>query len=387
MRVHVLLPSLLLAVGLAWLAIEAVRDPESTATRSWQVADVLGGDDAGFARVTGGGPFTFPRDHGPHPDYRHEWWYLTGHLEDAEARGFGFQLTLFRFGLAAEPAEPAEVGSRSAWRSESLYMAHFTLTDVEAGEFHAFERFARPALGLAGARAVPFAAWVGPWRIEGTGDAMFPMRLAASEGPVALELTLRREKPVVAQGEAGTSRKGPTPGNATRYYALPRLAAQGQLRLAGRTHEVRGSAWLDREWGSSALGEGVRGWDWFGLQLDDGRDLMLYRLRRDDGTTDPFSAGSVVALDGTRTPLAVGDFTIEPRGTWRAPDGVTYPARWRLRVPGHGLDLEVAPLLADQELRLAVRYWEGAVAVSGSVTGRGYAELTGYAGASRVTRH
>ena len=208
------------------------------------------------------------------------------------------------------------------------------------------------------------------------------MRLSAGDDGVALDLTLVAEKPVVAQGDGGTSRKGPEPGNATRYYSLPRLAARGRLQLDGAAREVHGSAWLDREWGSSALGDGVRGWDWFGLQLDDGRDLMLYRLRRDDGGTDPFSAGSVVAVDGTVTPLTATDFVIEPRGEWRTADGVAYPAQWRLTLPEHDLDLEVRPLLADQELRLAVRYWEGAVAVSGSVAGRGYAELTGYAGAS-----
>lgn len=383
MRTLIAIPLLLLVGVLAWFVLDASRAPVASAPAAWQVDEVLGGDGAGFARVTSGGPFVFPRDHGPHPDYRHEWWYLTGHLEDPGGRAYGFQLTLFRFGLSARPAA---VETPSAWRGTGLYMAHFTLTDIDGGEFHAFERFARPALGLAGARATPFAAWVGPWRLEGTGEGMFPLRLDVAEGGLVLALTLEPEKPVVAQGDAGTSRKGPQPGNATRYYALPRLAARGQLRIDGAEHQVRGSAWLDREWGSSALGAGVRGWDWFGLQLDDGRDLMLYRLRRDDGTTDPFSAGSVIAADGSVTPLAATAFEIEPRGEWRAPDGVAYPARWRLRVPGHDLDLEVRPLLADQELRLAVRYWEGAVSVTGSVTGRGYAELTGYAGLTTGAR-
>ncbi|NCF09954.1 MAG: carotenoid 1,2-hydratase [Gammaproteobacteria bacterium] len=371
---------LLLPFGvlLAWLAFDG-PEPVALPATGWQVTEVLGGDDAGFARVTASAPFEFPRDHGPHPDYRHEWWYLTGHLEDGVGRGYGFQLTLFRFGLSARPTA---VDTPSAWRTDSLYMAHFTVTDVEGGRFHAFERFARPALDLAGARATPFAAWVGPWRLESAGDGLFPMRLSAGDDGVALDLTLVAEKPVVAQGDGGTSRKGPEPGNATRYYSLPRLAARGRLQLDGAAREVHGSAWLDREWGSSALGDGVRGWDWFGLQLDDGRDLMLYRLRRDDGGTDPFSAGSVVAVDGTVTPLTATDFVIEPRGEWRTADGVAYPAQWRLTLPEHDLDLEVRPLLADQELRLAVRYWEGAVAVSGSVAGRGYAELTGYAGAS-----
>jgi predicted secreted hydrolase len=370
-----------LAAGLAWLAVLAWPTAEGPAASTlWAVDDLLGGGDDGFARVTGAGPFAFPRDHGPHPAYRHEWWYLTGQLEDPGGRRFGFQVTFFRFGITPTPAA---VEAPSAWRSESIYLAHFGLTDVAGARLLASERFARPVLGLAGAQAEPFAVWVEEWRLDGMPGSTFPLRLELASDAAALALELQPTKPLVAHGDGGTSRKGPGAGNATRYYALTRLAASGRLRLAGRDFSVRGSAWLDREWGSSALGAGVQGWDWFGLQLDDGRDLMLYRLRRDDGSADPFSAGSVVAPDGAVTPLAADDFSVQVLDRWRAADGVVYPARWRLRVPGHGLDLEVTPLVADQELRLAVRYWEGAVAVAGSVGGRGYAELTGYAGPVR----
>jgi len=369
---------LLAVVGLTWFTLFDERVDEGSTPTMWAVGDLLGGSEDGFARVNGPAPFTFPRDHGPHPGYRHEWWYLTGHLDSADGRRFGFQLTFFRFGLV--PPTPSAEGA-SAWRSDALYMAHFGITDVSGQRLIASERFARPVLGLAGAQAEPFAVWVEGWRLAGTPGSTFPLQLEAATDAVALTLTLQTDKPEVAQGDGGTSRKGPGSGNATRYFALTRLEAQGQLRLDGRDMPVHGSAWLDREWGSSALGPGVRGWDWFGLQLDDGRDLMLYRLRRDDGRVDPFSAGSVVATDGSVTALAAGDFSIEVLDRWRTSDGIDYPSRWRLRVPGHDLDLEVAPLVADQELRLAVRYWEGAVDVSGSVRGRGYAELTGYAGA------
>ncbi len=368
----------LTAAGLAALLLVAgwPRTPVPPAP-AWPVAALLGGSGDGYARVVGTEPFDFPRDHGPHPGYRHEWWYLTGQLADEDGRRYGFQFTLFRFGLAAAARTD---DTPSAWRGDALYMAHFTVTDVAGRRFHAHERFARPALGLAGARAAPFAAWLGPWRLEGSDPGPFPLRLTVAEGDLALALDLTPLKPVAAQGDGGTSRKGPEPGNASRYYSLSRMTVRGRLRLDGVERAVEGSAWLDREWGSSALGPGVRGWDWFGLQLNDGRDLMLYRLRRDDGTTDPYSGGSVIAVDGTVAPLRAEDFSVTPHAEWRAPDGVTYPARWRLRVPGHGLDLDVRPLLADQELRLAVRYWEGAVEVVGEPGGRGYAELTGYAG-------
>ena len=370
-----LITALLLAV-VAWLVADRDDRKDPRSASAWEVADLLGGQEPGFDRVTGSGPFTFPRDHGPHPGYRHEWWYLTGHLADADGRRYGFQWTLFRFGLTADLPD---VPRPSAWRSDAIYMAHFAVTDVADGRFHAAERFARPALGLAGARAVPFAAWLGPWRLSAATGAAFPWRLEAADDGVALDVRLVPTKPVIAQGDDGTSRKGPGPGNASRYYTLPRLSVEGALHLAGERRAVTGSAWLDREWGSSALGPGVVGWDWFGLQLDDGRDLMLYRLRRADGTTDPFSGGSLVGHAGRKAPLAAADFSIEVRERWRAPDGVAYPSRWRVRVPAHGLDLDVRPVLAAQELRLAVRYWEGAVEVGGSVGGRGYAELTGYA--------
>ncbi len=372
--------TLLLATvaGLAWFALSNWPKDEVPTPTAWAVGDLLGGTDDGFERVEGPAPFVFPRDHGPHPGYRHEWWYLTGHLDADDGRRFGFQLTFFRFGLAP-PALPDEKGS--AWRSDALFMAHFGVTDVAGQRLIASERFGRPVLGLAGAQAEPFAVWIEGWRLGSEVDAIFPLLLEADAGSTALSLSLQGAKPMVAQGDGGTSRKGPGAGNATRYYTLPRLEARGHLRLDGREIPVHGLAWMDREWGSSALGAGVLGWDWFGLQLDDGRDLMLYRLRREDGAVDPFSAGSVAAVDGTVTLLGAGDFAVEVLDHWRSEDGIAYPSRWRLRVPGHGLDVEVVPLVADQELRLAVRYWEGAVDVSGSVAGRGYAELTGYAGA------
>ncbi|MDT8342471.1 MAG: lipocalin family protein, partial [Longimicrobiales bacterium] len=200
-------------------------------------------------------------------------------------------------------------------------------------------------------------------------------------------------KPLVLQGERGLSRKGPEPGNASYYYSFTRLEASGRVRVDGVEHPVSGTAWLDREWSTSALSAGQVGWDWFALQLADGRDLMVYRLRREDGSTDPLSKGVLVAADGAGRPLAAGDFGLEVLERWRSPlDGAVYPSVWRVTVPGEALDLRVTPVRADQELNVTVRYWEGAVDVTGSgergapVTGRGYVELTGYAGAPRGTR-
>jgi predicted secreted hydrolase len=243
----------------------------------------------------------------------------------------------------------------------------------------------RAALGLSGAQAHPFKVWVEDWSAEGVADDAVPVRLRAREGEIALDLTLASAKPIVLHGERGLDHKGEEPGNASYYYSLTRMPAIGRLTVGGAAFDVTGLAWMDREWSTSSLGADLVGWDWFALQLGDGRDLMLYQLRRADGTADRFSSGSLVAADGTSRHLTRDDFRIEVRQTWSSPRrGATYPSRWRVTVPSESLDLEIVPRLADQELALAVRYWEGAVQVTGRsraapIAGEGYVELVGYA--------
>jgi len=341
------------------------------------VREALADDRTGFARALTPRPLSFPSDHGPHADFRTEWWYYTGNLRTAAGRHFGFQLTFFRIALA-----PGVVVRASAWATRQLYVAHFAVTDTAGGRFHAFSRASREALGLSGASAAPFRVWLEGWSAEGDGSSA---RLRASDGDVALDLELSAAKASIAQGDRGLSRKGPEPGNASFYYSFTRMPARGVVRLGPETLEVSGEAWMDREWSTSALGHGVEGWDWFALQLDDGRELMFYLLRHRDGAIDPFSAGTLVAADGTTRALEPGDVRVETLARWTSPrSGVRYPARWRLSVPSAELRLEVEPRLADQELSVGTRYWEGAVAVAGSagdraVAGQGYVELVGYA--------
>ena len=340
------------------------------------VREALGEDRAGFARALAPRPLSFPQDHGPHPDFRTEWWYYTGNLQTVTGRHVGFQLTFFRVALS-----PEEEPRASAWATRQLYLAHFAVTDTAGGRFHAASRASRAALGLAGAQPGPFRVWVEGWSAEGEGGAT---RLRAREGDVAIDLTVSPAKPVVLQGDRGLSRKGPEPGNASFYYSLTRMPTRGTVRLGSETLEVSGEAWMDREWSTSALGAAVEGWDWFAVQLDDSRELMVYLLRRRDGTVDPFSAGTLVAADGTARRLEAGDVRIETLAHWTSPhSGVRYPARWRLSVPSAELQLEIEPRLTDQELRVGTRYWEGAVAVTGSsvrrpAAGQGYVELVGY---------
>ncbi len=358
--------------------------PESGVNGGVRVGSALGGDDsAGYQRAYQPRPFVFPADHGPHPEFRNEWWYVTGNLADATGREFGFQLTLFRIALA-----PTASSADSAWRTHQVYMGHFALTDVAGNKHWGFERFSRDAVGLAGAQATPLRVWLEDWELAGAGSDPFPLRVRARQDDIAVDLTLDTAKPLVLQGERGLSQKSAEPGNASYYYSYTHLPTQGTVSLGGQAFTVGGASWLDREWSTSALGPEQSGWDWFALQLDDGRDVMFYRLRRKDGGIDPFSKGVLVATDGSTRALDWNEVDLQPLGAWTSPrTGDRYPAGWRLRLPAEKLDLTVTPKIADQEMRLTVRYWEGAVAVDGhagdqAIAGQGYLEMTRYESAT-----
>ena len=351
-----------------------------------------------FRFVTGPRPLEFPRDHGPHPDYRLEWWYLTGQLR-AKAPNklpgpWGFQITFFRLGLGDKSTgnsarDNARNSTRdnsrdNAWQQPQLYMAHFAISDVQHQRHIGFERLSRAGAALAGAETSPLRVWLENWSLESQqSEQLFPARLAALAtdsdlGTVALKLHIDSHKPPVLQGERGYSPKSATPGNASHYYSYTRLRSQGQLQLGGNTVAVEGDAWLDHEWGSSSLDHNQTGWDWFSLQLDDGRELMFYRLRLQGGATDPFSRGTLVASNGSHRVLMPTDVKLTALAHWQSPSGRSYPLRWQLDVPSEQLSLRIAPLFNDQEWRQRLRYWEGAITVSGSHRGHGYMELSGY---------
>lgn len=365
------------------------RAPADDPAGASRLAGLLRGEpEAGYALADAPRPFDFPADHGPHRDFRNEWWYVTGNLDDEDGRRYGYELTLFRFALAPPDALSDVDGSR--WRSREVFVGHFALTDVAARRFHVAERWSRAALGLAGAGGTPVRVWLGDWSLaqqpppaEATAAGP-PWLLEAADEGIAVKLSLVPQRGPVLNGIDGLSRKSEEPGNASYYYSLPRLATRGMLVVDGETHRVTGLSWLDREWGSRGLSESQAGWDWFALQLADGSNLMFYQLRRLDGMAHPMSAGTWMPADGESEHLSQEEVAIEVLDYWDSPRGGRYPMGWRLGIPSRGLVLEVEPVLEGQELDTNVRYWEGAVDVSGRrggepVTGRGYVELTGYA--------
>lgn len=385
-----LIALLVLFSGLmTWALVAGERPADADAIGGTDVAEVMAeGPTEGYARATEVPSFRWPADHGSHPEYRNEWWYLTGNLQASSGERFGLHVTFFRSSLTPEPRERG-----SAWGSSQLYMAHLAISDLDGKRYLHAERFARGALGLAGATLASelepdgvVQVWLRDWRMTIQGNERPTLTLLA-DAPAddkhpafGVDLRFDSSKPVVLNGDRGLSQKGSQEGNASLYYALTRLATKGQLTIGDQRFTITGDCWLDREWSTSALEKGQQGWDWFALQLDDGRDLMLYQLRDADGKPGPTSSGTLTDAQGHPRHLKLADFTIEPTSSWTSPRGGTYPAAWRLRVPSEKIDLIVRPALADQELvSQLVRYWEGAVIVSGSATGRGYTELVGYA--------
>lgn len=346
-----------------------------------------------FRRALPGYTYRFPRDHSSHPEYQTEWWYYTGHLKTGAGRRFAYELTFFRVALA-----PAAEKRGSKWTARDVVFAHLALTDEEARRFYFTDRIERAALGLAGAstgKSLP-RVWIDDWALEFSGGRGELQQLKASgqsrgAQPIEFGLTLRQQalKPPVVHGSQGVSQKSAGAGNASHYYSFTRLRTTGELKLASQKFRVEGESWFDHEFGTNQLAPGQVGWDWFSLQLNDGRELMLYRMRLKNGGFDPASSGTLVNRDGTTHHLVASDFTVDTTSSWRSPaTGAEYPARWRIDVPAEHLQLQIEPRVNDQELTTAapinLTYWEGSVDISGTsgnrqIRGQGYVELTGYA--------
>ena len=341
------------------------------------------GAEEAFQKPAPGRTWQFPADHGAHPEFKTEWWYWVGRLKTKEGEAFGYQLTFFRAALRRPDPQ-----ARSAWSLHTVYFAHLAVSDPSRDKFQFREKAGRGALGLSGAEVGRLKVWINDWQAEQAGETF---NLQAQEKDLGLNLTLAPIKPPALHGDGGFSRKAAGFDAASYYYSLTRLATTGQLTLNGRNFEVTGVSWLDHEFFTGSMAPDLVGWDWFALQLDDGREVMLYLLRHQDGSLGPASSGTLVDPAGQTRPLKLADFQVKANGAWKSPhSGATYPAGWQLAIPGEGLNLTLTPTLADQEVRAGapaqVSYWEGQVKVQGRntsrpVNGRGYVELTGYAGA------
>jgi predicted secreted hydrolase len=328
--------------------------------------------------------WVFPRDHGSHPEFRTEWWYFTGNLADPSRKRFGYQLTFFRQGVLFKATDPSH-----PWAIRDVYLAHFGLTDVSSGQFWYADRASRKGPGLAGASEEGLKVWLLNWTASMEGNRI---KVGARHQGMELSLELVPRKPLVFHGKNGLSQKGPMEGQASYYFSYTDLEAKGVIKTpqSQTPFRVEGISWFDHEFGSNQLTPDQVGWDWFSLHLSDGQDLMIYLLRKKDGTVETSSSGTLVTRSGDATHLRLTEINVEVVDHWKSPkSGGRYPSRWRLKVPRAKIDLEISSLVPSQELltegSTGVIYWEGAIAGKGTsadkpVTCEGYVELTGYAG-------
>lgn len=356
------------------------------------LASLVHAQSSPWKQAEAGYQYSFPRDHAAHPDNKIEWWYYTGNVKTADGRRFGYQITFFRVGIDHTPANP------SKWALRDLYMTHLAVSDSKGQRYRFSEKLSRGGPGLAGADVDRYRVWNDGWeaglRDQGRGIAA-QHKVFAESKQAAIDLTLDEGKPPVIHGINGISQKGSQPGNASHYYSLTRMPTRGTIRVDGETFEVTGESWMDHESGTSFLEPEQRGWDWFALQLSDGREIMLYQLRRADGSRDPRSSGTIVARDGKPTHLTEKDFVLTPGSRrFTSSNGAVYPTEWMVSIPSQQLELRVTTPLNDQELSLVkstgVAYWEGMIDIAGRQTagptgqqelrGVGYLEMTGYHG-------
>lgn len=329
----------------------------------------LGESAEGFAPVVPGKAFDFPADHGAHPEFRIEWWYVTANLADANGAAYGAQWTLFR--MAAAPGGPSE-----GWANRQVWMGHAAVT--RADTHRVAQTFARGGIGQAGVEAQPFQAWIDDWEMRGLDPAsnehIAPLALKASGSDFSYALRLGSLRPLVLQGDGGYSRKS-LREQASYYYSQPHYSAGGVVTIDDRPVDVKGMAWLDREWSSQPLAADQSGWDWLSLHFDTGDKLMLYRMRQSDG--QHYGSGKWVATDGKAEQLASADITMTPL-VFTEIEGRKIPTTWRIAVPKMALSIECTPLNPRSWMGTSFPYWEGPIRMSGSHAGVGYLEMTGY---------
>ena len=347
------------------------------------VGMLSGKADPRFKRATQPMDFQFPRDHAAHPDYKTEWWYYTGNLQSSDGQSYGYQLTFFRNSLTPN------VSSRpSKFASNQVYMAHFAVTDVSRKEYKSFERYSRGSIGLAGTKVEHsnYSVWLEDWSATQKTDKTIRLFAVddATNPIIAIDLILTQTRKPVFHGNGGLSQKGPEVGNANHYYSLIGLESIGTIQINKERINVAGTSWMDHEFGTSSLSKGIVGWDWFSIQLDNDVALMLACLRFQDGTDWQSFQGSLIQPDQPTEKVSRSDFIVQQTSRWKSPrSGNIYPSGWALKLDRLQMNIQVEPMIKDQEFGGSFKYWEGAVRVKGTfkgklVEGAGYVELTGY---------
>ncbi|MCZ7865418.1 iron ABC transporter permease [Agrobacterium salinitolerans] len=327
----------------------------------------LGSTAEGFSVPQKGVPLVFPQDHGPHPDFRIEWWYVTANLQTLDGEQLGAQWTLFRSAL--------QPGERAGWADPQIWLGHAALTTTRRHYFA--ERLARGGVGQAGVETDPFNAWIDNWAMKtaatGLADPLDKIDLSASGKGFHYLLQLQASGPLVLQGDRGFSVKS-TAGQASYYYSQPFYDVSGNVELDGRILQVTGKAWLDREWSSQPLASNQTGWDWFSLHFASGEKMMAFRLRDNEGG---YTSANWISADGKSSPIDPEEIEILPLQTATV-NGKTVPVKWNLKMPSRGLDIKTTALNEQAWMATSTPYWEGPIEFTGTTSGRGYLEMTGY---------
>ena len=336
-------------------------------------------DDNNYKKAIERLDFVFPEDHAAHPEFLTEWWYYTGNLFTADGRHFGYQLTFFRRAIS----DQFEVSSTSDWASNQIYLAHFAVTDTSSNQHHVYDQISRGSAGLAGTSVDPlFSIWLKDWEIVQLEENVYQMNAGSDE--VEINFILTDLKGIIFHGDGGLSQKGSEIDNASYYFSQTRMETTGTIRISDEEFDVNGLSWMDHEFGTSTLGSDQIGWDWFSIQLENNTEIMLFQIRQDDGSISEISSGTIIYKEGNTENLEMNDFKIEVIDIWQTSDQIIYPNKWKINVEKMNLDMEITPVIYDQEMNLFFRYWEGAVRINGTlngekISGYGYVELTGYA--------
>ena len=372
-----------MALSLAHIAKQALSTQNS---RNSSVSSVLSETNsaAGFAVAESPREFEFPADHFPHPNFQSEWWYFTGNLVGSNKQTYGFDLTIFRYGLSTDPDT-----SLSPFQNSQIFLAHFAIADINRQQYLSDEKISREVVGLTGVSVAPLTIKVDNWSITQLDAQKEQWHIKADSGDFAMDLELNALRPIVLQGQQGLSRKSETPGNASYYYSIPKLAVDGKIRLSNQTIPIAGTAWFDREWSTSVLESGQIGWDWFGLHIAEDMELMYYQIRQANGKPASQNHGVLILDNGAREIKLGSEVQLKPLAYWTSKKTrARYPIKWQLTSAEHALDLTISAKFNDQQWDGTFIYWEGAVTTTGvfqnkPINGEGFLEMTGYDTSSR----